>query len=180
MPLFEKPAPSDASGEEDEAADVGLLAAEEVGERPGGQHQDGRADHVGEDHPDELEQAGAEGALQVGQGDDQRPGVDRREQHPEARAAEGPPLVVVVLRGDPGLNWLRWSIDSYVHVRINISAMDSRPRDRLGGHTVGVPMDRDRLNSLIQAERERFAERSPATPAALFEEASGICSRASR
>ena len=40
--------------EDDEAADVGLLAPEQVREPPRGEHQHGRGDHVGEDHPDEL------------------------------------------------------------------------------------------------------------------------------
>ena len=39
-------------------------------------------------------------ALEVGQGDDQRARVGRREQHAEARAGERPPLVVLVVGGD--------------------------------------------------------------------------------
>ena len=92
-------------GEDDEAADVGLLAPEQVGQPARRQHQHGRGDHVGEDHPHEREDAGVQRALEVGQGDDQRARVDRRHQHPEARAGEGPPLVVRVLGvdADPSL-----------------------------------------------------------------------------
>jgi hypothetical protein len=86
--------------EDDEAGDVGLLVPEEVGEAAGGEHEHGRGDHVGEDHPDELEDRRAQGALEVRQGDDQRARVDRRHQHAQARAGEGPPLVVLVLRVD--------------------------------------------------------------------------------
>src|SRR4029078_6188489 len=43
---------------------------------------------------DEAEQARAEGPLEVGQGDDQRAGVRRGEQHPGALARQCPPLVV--------------------------------------------------------------------------------------
>src|SRR5690242_10681210 len=108
-----------------EAAHVGLLAAEEVREPPRGEHQHGGGDHVDEDHPDELEQAGAKAALEVRQGDDQRARVDRREQHAEARARQSPPLVVRVLRvdADPGartgagcLRYEGHSV-SYVNVR---------------------------------------------------------------
>src|SRR5262249_21640763 len=118
-----EPGTERGGGEEEEAADVGLLAAEEVREAPRGQHKHGRGDHVGEDHPDQLEQGRAEGALEVRQGDDQGAGVDRREQHPEARAAERPPLVVLV----PG-RYARAEAspagavgNSYVHVRISIA-----------------------------------------------------------
>ena len=83
--------------EHQEAADVGVLAAELVRQPARAQHEHGRGDHVDEDHPDELEQARVEAALEVGQGDDQRPRVDRRQQHPQARAGQSPPLVVVVL-----------------------------------------------------------------------------------
>ena len=43
--------------EDHEAADVGLLAPEQVGQPARGEHQHGRGDHVGEDHPHELEDA---------------------------------------------------------------------------------------------------------------------------
>ena len=128
-----KPAPSEASGEDDEAGDVGALAAEEVRQPARREHEHGRGDHVGEDHPDELQQARVQAALEVGQGDDQRAGVDRRQQHPEARARQRPPLVVVVLGVDadarPKSVWLRLQrgqgksssrilkIEAYVNVR---------------------------------------------------------------
>jgi hypothetical protein len=83
--------------EDDEGADEGALAAEQVREPAGGEDQHCRGDHVGEDHPDELEQGRAERALQVGQGDDQRAGVGCHQQHPEAGAGERPPLVVGVV-----------------------------------------------------------------------------------
>ena len=83
--------------EDQEGADEGRLAAEEVGEAAGGEDQHGRGDHVGEDHPDQFQQAGAERALEVRQGDDQRPRVGRHQQHPEAGAGERPPLVVLVV-----------------------------------------------------------------------------------
>ena len=51
--------------EDDEAADVGALAPEQVAEAPGGQHQHRRGDQVGEDHPDEREQARVQRALEV-------------------------------------------------------------------------------------------------------------------
>ena len=52
-----------------------------------------------------------EAALEIGQRDDQRAGVDRRQQHSEAGARQRPPLVVVVLSVDadarPKSVWLR-------------------------------------------------------------------------
>ena len=67
-----------------------------------------------------------------------------------------PPLVVRMLGRDPWPEsaplWI--SVESYVHVRINIA----------------VPMNRDGLNSLIQAERQRFAELHP-NSRGLFEQA---------
>jgi hypothetical protein len=87
-------------GEDREGRDEGILAPEQVGEPAGGQDQHGRGDHVGEDHPDQFEQARAERPLEVGEGDDQRPRVGRDEQHPEAGAGESPPLVVLVTRVD--------------------------------------------------------------------------------
>ena len=101
-------------GEDQEGADEGGLAAEEVGEAAGGEDQHGRGDHVGEDHPDQFQQAGAERALEVRQGDDQRPRVGRDEQHPEAGAGERPPLVVLVVGGDPGASGKSLP---YVHVK---------------------------------------------------------------
>ncbi len=86
--------------EDQEAGDVRSLAAEEVGEAAGREHQHGRRDHVREDHPDQLEQGRAEAPLELGQGDDQGARVDRREQHPEAGTGERPPFVVLVLGGD--------------------------------------------------------------------------------
>jgi hypothetical protein len=84
--------------EQDEPQDIGLLAPELIREPAGAQHQHGRGDHVDEDHPHQLQQAGVKAPLQIRQSDDQRPGVDRRQQHPEARARQGPPLVGLVLR----------------------------------------------------------------------------------
>ncbi len=79
--------------EQDEAADVGVLAAEQIRHPPGGEHQHGRGDHVGEDHPDQRQQARVEAALERGQGDDQRARVGRREEHAEARARQRPPAI---------------------------------------------------------------------------------------
>src|SRR6059058_609925 len=74
----------------------GRKTAYEVGQAPGGEDQHRRGDHVGEDHPDELQDRRVQGALEVRQGDDQRAGVDGGEQHAQARAGKRPPLVVVV------------------------------------------------------------------------------------
>ena len=101
-------------GEDQEGRDEGGLAAEEVGQSTGGEDQHGRGDHVGEDHPDEGQQAGAERPLEVRQGDDQRPGVGGHEEHPEAGAREGPPLVVVVVGADP-----RAAAESLSYVHVN-------------------------------------------------------------
>ena len=98
--------------EDDEAADVGLLAAEQVGQPARGEHEHGRGDHVGEDHPHEAEQRRVQRALEVGQGDDQRARVDGREQHPQAGAGERPPLVVGVPGVDP---------ESVFHVNVKFS-----------------------------------------------------------
>ena len=87
-------------GEDREADDVGLLAAEEVRQPAGREDEHGRGDHVGEDHPDELQQRRVEAALEVGQRDDQRARVDGRQQHAEAGARQRPPLVVLVVGGD--------------------------------------------------------------------------------
>ena len=74
-----------------------------------------------------------EAALEVGQRDDQRARVDRRQQHPEAGAGERPPLVVVVVGGDAGpaeaptvgVRDVRRSLSHpYVHVRISLSRED--------------------------------------------------------
>ena len=97
VPPPANPAPSDASPNSAKPAHVGLLAAEQIRQPAGEQHQHGRGDHVGEDHPHQQQDAHAERLLEVGQRDDQGAGVDRREQHPEARAREGPPLVVLML-----------------------------------------------------------------------------------
>jgi hypothetical protein len=91
-----EPGAERGQAEEDEAADVGALASEEVRQAPGGQDEHGRCDQVGQDHPDQRQDAGVQRALEVGQRDDQRPGVDRRQQHPDAGARERPPLVVLV------------------------------------------------------------------------------------
>ena len=86
--------------EQQEAADVGALAPEQVAQAPSHQHQHGGGDQVGEDHPHECEQAGVQRALEVGEGDDQRAGVGRGEQHAEAGARQRPPLVVLMAGGD--------------------------------------------------------------------------------
>ena len=92
---------AERGGREDrEADDVGLLAAEEVRQPPGREDEHGRGDHVGEDHPDELQQRRVEAALEVGQRDDQRARVDGRQQHAEAGDGQRPPLVVLVVGGD--------------------------------------------------------------------------------
>jgi hypothetical protein len=59
--------------EDRKRADEGCLAAEEVGEPARGEDQNGRGDQVGEDHPDQFQQARSERPLEIGQGDDQRP-----------------------------------------------------------------------------------------------------------
>ena len=82
--------------EHEEAQDVGPLAPEDVGQAPERQHENGRRDHVREDHPDERQQLDSQRALQVRERDHERAGVHRREQHPEARARQCPPLVVLV------------------------------------------------------------------------------------
>ena len=87
-------------GEHHEATHVRALAPEEIREPPRRQDQDGRRDHVCEDHPHERQDARVQRPLEVRQGDDQRAGVDRREQHPEARARERPPLVMGVIAAD--------------------------------------------------------------------------------
>ena len=72
--------------EEQEAADVGALAPEQVAEASGAEDEHGCGDEVGEDDPYEREQARVQRALEVGQGDDQRAGVGGREQHAETGA----------------------------------------------------------------------------------------------
>ena len=84
-------------GEDQEAEHVGVLAAEEIGQAARSQHEHGRHDHVDEDHPDELEERRVQASLEIRQCDDQRPGVHGREQHPETRAGENPPLVVLAV-----------------------------------------------------------------------------------
>jgi hypothetical protein len=86
-------------GEQDEPAHVCALAPEQVAETPGAQHEDGRGDEIGEDHPDERQEARVERALEVGQGDDERAGIGGRKEHSEARAGERPPLVVLIAGG---------------------------------------------------------------------------------
>ncbi len=96
----EKPAPSEASANTRKPPDVGALAPEQVAQPARHQHEHGGGDQVGEDHPHERQQARVQRALEIGQRDDQRARVGRREQHPEARARERPPLVVLVAGGD--------------------------------------------------------------------------------
>ena len=55
--VLREPGAERGQREGEEAADVGALAAEEVGQPAGGEDEHGRGDHVGEDHPDEPEQA---------------------------------------------------------------------------------------------------------------------------
>ena len=88
--------------EHDEAGHVGALAAEQVGQAAGAEHQHRRGDHVREDHPHECQQAGVQLALEVGQGDDERARVDRGQEHPQARARQHPPPVVLVTGVDAG------------------------------------------------------------------------------
>ena len=125
VPLLGEAGAQRGEREHEEAADVGLLAAEQVGQPAGGEHEHGRGDHVGEDHPHEREQAGVERALEVGQGDDQRARVDRRQQHPEARARERPPLVARVLRVDP---------EPVLHVNVNFTRSPGQDEARSPGH----------------------------------------------
>ncbi len=106
------------SREDQKCPHVGALAAEQVGEAPRGEDQNGRGDHVGEDHPDELQERRMQGPLEVGEGDDQSAGVDRRQQHPEAGARQSPPFVVRMLGGNPGPP----SCISNVHVKKNFNA----------------------------------------------------------
>ena len=112
MPLPREAGAERGGREEQEPEHVGVLAAEEIGEAAGRQHEHGRRDHVDEDHPDELQQARVQAALEVGQRDDQRARVDGREQHPEARAGEHPPLEVVAVTA------CLQEIHSYVNVRL--------------------------------------------------------------
>ena len=146
VPSAEKPAPSEATREEREAEDVRALAAEEVRQPAGREDEHGRGDHVGEDHPDELQQRGVEAALEVGQGDDQRPRVDRREQHPEARARQRPPLVVLVLGVDadaaPGGDGLAVESPSYVNVSYQPGWGLRAPLSALGYRGSGGPPSR--------------------------------------
>ena len=105
MPLPAKPAPSEASANTMKPpiyaffARTGRTAA-------GAEHQHGRGDHVDEDHPHQLQQARVQAPLEIGQRDDQRARVDRRQQHPEAGARERPPLVVRVVHPDADLRAL--------------------------------------------------------------------------
>ena len=55
-------------------------------------------------------------ALELGEGDDQRAGVDRREQHPQARAGEHPPLVVGRVTTCP----------EEIHLYVNVSLAEAR------------------------------------------------------
>ena len=87
--------------EDDEAEHVRVLPAEEVGEPAGGEHEHRRHDHVDEDHPHELEKRRVQAPLQIRQRDDQRSGVHGREQHPETRAGEHPPLVMLAVTTCP-------------------------------------------------------------------------------
>ncbi len=89
-------------GEQHEAGDVGPLAPEQVAQPAGHQHQHGCRDQVGEDHPHQRQQARVQRALEVRQRDDQRARVGGREQHPEARARQRPPAVVLVAAGPSG------------------------------------------------------------------------------
>ena len=138
VPSAAKPAPSDATVKIRKPTHVGALAAEQVGQPAGGDDQHGRGDHVGQDHPDQRQQAGAEAALQVGQGDDQRAGVDRRQQHPDARAGQSPPLVVRVSGVDAAAALAMQN-------RKFTSTSDFRPSR---SHTFG-PMEADREHDIV-------------------------------
>ena len=95
--------------EHQESAHVCALAPEQVAEASGGQHQHGGGDEVGEDYPDERQQARVQRALEIGQRDDQRPGVGRGEQHAQARTRQRPPLVALVagLYAEPRVELVR-------------------------------------------------------------------------
>ena len=100
-PADREPGAQRSHGEQREPDQVGTLAPEQVRQPAGGEHQHRGGDHVREDHPHQLEQRGVKRALEVGQGDDQTAGVDRRQQHPHAGGGERPPLVVRMLRVHP-------------------------------------------------------------------------------
>ena len=119
--------------EDEEAEHVRVLAAEEIREPSRRQHEDGRDDHVDEDHPDELQQRRVQAALEVGQRDDEGARVDGREQHPQARAGEHPPLEVLTVSATPK------KTHSYVNVRL----ATGRSRGALASsRRVVVPADR--------------------------------------
>ena len=111
-------------GEDQEGGDEGGLAAEEVGEATGGEDQHGRGDHVGEDHPDQGQEARPERPLEVRQGDDQRPRVGGHQQHAEAGAGQGPPLVVVVVGADA-----RAAAESVSYVHVNYLSATAHQRN---------------------------------------------------
>ena len=159
-------------GEEQKAADVGLLAPELIRQPARAEHEHGRGDHVDEDHPHELEQAGVQAALEVGQGDDQRARVDRRQEHAQRGAGQGPPLVGVVVGVDPDDAGIaaRWpelgpltrattfsglKSDSYVSVRIAPGRNDHSAWPWAGRWRCGRP-GRPGLRSRTQATVARI------------------------
>ena len=106
--------------EDDEAADVGLLAAEQVGQPARGEHEHGRGDHVGEDHPHERRAASCASARsRSGRAMISVPELIVASSMPEAGAGERPPLVVGVLRVDP---------ESVFHVNVKFSDHPFRMR----------------------------------------------------
>ena len=68
-------------------------APQHVGEAPGVEDEDGRDQRVADDDPEQREQVGVEVAEDVGQGDDERARVERRQERAEAGDAEHPPAV---------------------------------------------------------------------------------------
>ena len=128
--------------ERDEAEHVGVLPPEQVGQPSRREHEDGRDDHVDEDHPDELEQRRVQAPLEVGERDDQRPRVDGRQEHPERRAGQDPPLEVVAVAACPE------EVHSYVNVNLAEATRlapctSSRPRGRCRGVALSSSRRRD-------------------------------------
>ena len=155
MPSADEAGAERGDGEDREADDVGALAAVEVRQPPGREDEHGRGDHVGEDHPDELQQRRVEAALEVGQRDDQRARVDGREQHAEARDRQRPPLVVLVVGGDadaaPGGEGLLLEAPSDVNVSLpgRRSRASSGRCARAGGATLGSVTRRPTVPLLV-------------------------------
>ena len=81
--------------EECEAEGVGPRPADLVGDPAGVEDEDRRGQRVADDDPHEREEVRVEVAQDLRQGDDQRPGGQRREQRADAGDAEDDPAIVV-------------------------------------------------------------------------------------